>query len=101
MVEASANQEIVLGEEQENNQRRQMVSAAFRILKPRERDILIDRRLKDNPATLDELSKKHGISRERVRQIEARAFEKLQQAIKKQIDNPPILAALPSPSSDL
>ncbi|HMS44494.1 MAG TPA: sigma factor-like helix-turn-helix DNA-binding protein, partial [Alphaproteobacteria bacterium] len=53
------------------------------------------------PATLDELSKKHGISRERVRQIEARAFEKLQQAIKKQIDNPPILAALPSPSSDL
>lgn len=101
LVEASANQEIVLGEEQENNQRRQMVSAAFRILKPRERDILIDRRLKDNPATLDELSKKHGISRERVRQIEARAFEKLQQAIKKQIDNPPILAALPSPSSDL
>ncbi len=101
LVEASANQEIVLGEEQENNQRRQMVSAAFRILKPRERDILIDRRLKDNPATLDELSKKHGISRERVRQIEARAFEKLQQAIKKQIENPPILAALPSPSSDL
>ncbi|HMS44493.1 MAG TPA: RNA polymerase factor sigma-32, partial [Alphaproteobacteria bacterium] len=47
LVEASANQEIVLGEEQENNQRRQMVSAAFRILKPRERDILIDRRLKD------------------------------------------------------
>ncbi|MBL8686283.1 MAG: RNA polymerase sigma factor RpoH [Alphaproteobacteria bacterium] len=101
LVEASANQEIVLGEEQENNQRRQMVSTAFRILKPRERDILIDRRLKDNPATLDELSKKHGISRERVRQIEARAFEKLQQAIKKQIDNPPILAALPRPSSDL
>jgi RNA polymerase sigma-32 factor len=51
-------------------------------LTERERDILKERRLKDNPTTLEELSAKYGISRERVRQIEVRAFEKLQKAIK-------------------
>ena len=48
----------------------------------RERHILEERRLKDNPTTLEDLSQHYGISRERVRQIEVRAFEKLQKAIK-------------------
>lgn len=52
-------------------------------LKPREREILTERRLKDKPATLEELSKVYKISRERIRQIETRAFEKLQEIIQK------------------
>ena len=51
-------------------------------LNERERDILIERRLREEPTTLEDLSQKYGISRERVRQIEVRAFEKLQKAIK-------------------
>jgi RNA polymerase sigma-32 factor len=51
-------------------------------LTERERDILIERRLKEEPTTLEDLSQKYRISRERVRQIEVRAFEKLQKAIK-------------------
>jgi RNA polymerase sigma-32 factor len=51
-------------------------------LNERERHILAERRLKDNPTTLEDLSQHYGISRERVRQIEVRAFEKLQKAIK-------------------
>jgi RNA polymerase sigma-32 factor len=52
------------------------------ILNPRERRILVERRLKEEPATLDDLSKEFGISRERVRQIEVRAFEKIQRSIR-------------------
>ena len=54
----------------------------MKTLNQRERHILEQRRLKDEPATLEDLSKEYGISRERVRQIEVRAFEKLQKAIK-------------------
>jgi RNA polymerase sigma-32 factor len=50
------------------------------VLTPRERHILTERRLKDEPATLEDLSKVHGVSRERIRQIEVRAFERIQQA---------------------
>jgi RNA polymerase sigma-32 factor len=52
------------------------------VLNDRERHILAERRLKDEPLTLEELSQHYGISRERVRQIEVRAFEKLQRAVK-------------------
>jgi RNA polymerase sigma-32 factor len=52
------------------------------VLNPRERRILLERRLKDEPATLEDLSKEFGISRERVRQIEVRAFEKIQRSIR-------------------
>ena len=52
------------------------------MLNPRERHILIERRLKEEPTTLEDLSKEYNISRERVRQIEVRAFEKLQKAIR-------------------
>jgi RNA polymerase sigma-32 factor len=62
-----------------------LLSSALKTLNERERHILIERRLKDNPTTLEELSQQYGISRERVRQIEVRAFEKLQKAMKAQI----------------
>ena len=54
---------------------------SMEVLNEREKHILSERRLKDEPATLEQLSKVYGISRERVRQIEARAFEKLQKAM--------------------
>ena len=54
-------------------------------LNERERHILIERRLKDEPTTLEDLSQQYGISRERVRQIEVRAFEKLQKAMKNMV----------------
>jgi RNA polymerase sigma-32 factor len=82
LVDDSDSQEKVLGERQELNQRQTMLSAAMKGLNKRERHILTERRLKDEPTTLEELSQKYGISRERVRQIEVRAFEKLQKAMK-------------------
>jgi len=57
----------------------------LKTLNDRERHILIERRLKDEPTTLEELSQQYGISRERVRQIEVRAFEKLQKSMKTQV----------------
>jgi RNA polymerase sigma-32 factor len=82
LVDESDSQEKVLGEREELNQRQTMLSAAMKGLNKRERHILTERRLKDEPTTLEELSQKYGISRERVRQIEVRAFEKLQKAMK-------------------
>lgn len=76
------NQEVILGQEQELDHRRKMLTEAFSCLNERERHILQERRLKDDPATLEELSHEYGISRERVRQIEVRAFEKLQRAMR-------------------
>jgi RNA polymerase sigma-32 factor len=78
----SDNQEVMLGQEEELDHRRKMLTEAFRCLNERERHILQERRLKDDPATLEELSHEYGISRERVRQIEVRAFEKLQRAMR-------------------
>ena len=57
----------------------------MKILNPRERHILTERRLQEEPLTLEELSQEYGISRERVRQIEVRAFEKLQKAMKNMV----------------
>lgn len=62
--------------------RREMLASAMQTLTEREMHILTERRLTDEPATLETLSKEYGISRERVRQIEVRAFEKLQQAMR-------------------
>jgi RNA polymerase sigma-32 factor len=84
LVDESDSQEIVLAEQQELSKRRKLLSHAMRSLNARERHILTERRLKDEPTTLEDLSKEYGISRERVRQIEVRAFEKLQRAIKAQ-----------------
>jgi RNA polymerase sigma-32 factor len=78
----SVDQETVLGEQEEMEERRTLLSTAMEELNARERDILEARRLRDDPITLEDLSVKYGISRERVRQIEVRAFEKLQQRMK-------------------
>ena len=82
LVEEEPDQEVVYGETQELDQRRKLLKQAMAILSERERDILDERRLKDDPSTLEDLSKKYGISRERVRQIEVRAFVKVQKSIK-------------------
>ncbi|MDZ4738097.1 MAG: RNA polymerase sigma factor RpoH [Rhodospirillaceae bacterium] len=78
----SENQETELAEREELGLRNAMLSKAMKGLNPRERHILSERRLKDEPSTLEELSHVYGISRERVRQIEVRAFEKLQKSIR-------------------
>src|SRR5499426_2137558 len=78
----SESQETRLGERQELGLRRDLLEKAMTHLNDRERRILTERRLRDNPTTLEDLSQQYGISRERVRQIEVRAFEKLQKAIK-------------------
>jgi RNA polymerase sigma-32 factor len=82
LVDESESQETRLGESQELSRRREMLKGAMEQLNERERFILNERRLKDSPSTLEDLSQHYGISRERVRQIEVRAFEKLQKAIK-------------------
>tara|TARA_Y100000588_G_scaffold249006_1_gene263532 strand:+ start:566 stop:1453 length:888 start_codon:yes stop_codon:yes gene_type:complete len=82
LVDESESQEIVVAETEELTKRRALLQDALRTLKERERHILTERRLKDEPSTLEDLSQVYGISRERVRQIEVRAFEKLQKAIR-------------------
>lgn len=75
------SQETALVERQESSQRREMLAKAMDTLAEREQDILTRRRLTEPPVTLEDLSQEYGISRERVRQIEVRAMEKLQAAI--------------------
>ncbi|HEX6840395.1 MAG TPA: RNA polymerase sigma factor RpoH [Stellaceae bacterium] len=82
LVDDVSDQETNLSERQELGLRRDLLRAAMSHLTERERDILTERRLKEEPTTLEDLSQKYRISRERVRQIEVRAFEKLQKAIK-------------------
>ena len=87
LVDETPNQETTLGESEELGKRRDLLADAMQTLNDRERQILTERRLKDDPSTLEDLSKEFGISRERVRQIEVRAFEKLQKSIRNaQID---------------
>jgi RNA polymerase sigma-32 factor len=62
-----------------------MLQEAMKSLNKRERHILTERRLRDEPLTLEELSQEYGISRERVRQIEVRAFEKIQKSMKNMV----------------
>ena len=82
LVDDSESQEVVIAESEELTKRRALLQDALQTLKERERHIITERRLKDDPATLEDLSQVYGISRERVRQIEVRAFEKLQKAIR-------------------
>lgn len=85
LVDDAPNQEARLGESQELGQRKGMLAAALKQLTDRERHIIVERRLVDEPKTLEDLSAKYGISRERVRQIEVRAFDKLQKAMKNMV----------------
>ncbi len=80
--ENAVDQEQQLAETDELGKRRELLMAALETLTDRERHILEERRLKDDPTTLEDLSQVYNISRERVRQIEVRAFEKLQRSIK-------------------
>src|ERR1051325_4660954 len=84
LVDETKNQESRYADREELRGRKALLSGALKTLNERERHILIERRLKDNPTTLEDLSQQYGISRERVRQIEVRAFEKLQKAMKSQ-----------------
>jgi RNA polymerase sigma-32 factor len=82
LVDDSKDQETLLAESEELANRRAMLKESMQTLNERERHILTERRLQDAPTTLEELSQQYGISRERVRQIEVRAFEKLQKSIR-------------------
>jgi RNA polymerase sigma-32 factor len=82
LVDDRESQEDMLVEQDELENRRGMLGEALTVLNDRERRIFEARRLSDEPMTLEELSGEFGISRERVRQIEVRAFEKVQDAVK-------------------
>ncbi|WP_193182921.1 RNA polymerase sigma factor RpoH [Nisaea sediminum] len=82
LVDENESQEEVLAESEELDQRRKLLAVGMEALNERERHILTERRLLENPTTLEDLSQEYGISRERVRQIEVRAFEKLQKAMR-------------------
>ncbi|AVO45765.1 RNA polymerase sigma factor RpoH [Phreatobacter cathodiphilus] len=85
LADDSDSQEAVLAREEETDNRRLALTRALGVLNERERIIFEERRLKDDPITLEELAERFGVSRERVRQIEVRAFEKVQDAVVKSI----------------
>ena len=78
LVDKELDHDLKFAHHEEMSQRKDLLKDSIKVLNDREREILYSRRLNDNPSTLDELSKKYKISRERVRQIENKAFEKLQ-----------------------
>jgi RNA polymerase sigma-32 factor len=82
LVDNTPNQEAQMAEHEEFDHRRKALSGAMGVLNPRERRIFEARRLADEPMTLEDLAAEFGVSRERVRQIEVRAFEKVQSAVK-------------------
>ncbi|GBQ85705.1 RNA polymerase sigma factor RpoH [Asaia krungthepensis] len=86
LVDDQESQETTLGEAEEMSGRQALLTEAMKSLNERERHILTERRLKDEPSTLEELSHEYGVSRERIRQIEARAFEKLQKAMAAEVE---------------
>ncbi|HEX7390452.1 MAG TPA: RNA polymerase sigma factor RpoH [Acidiphilium sp.] len=85
LVDDADSQEDSIADREEMTGRRSLLAVALKTLNDRERHILIERRLKDEPTTLEDLSQHYNISRERVRQIEVRAFEKLQKSMKAQV----------------
>ena len=82
LIDDSESQEIVTAEAEELSKRRALLENAMGALNERERHIMTERRLSEDPLTLEALSKQYNISRERVRQIEVRAFEKLQKEVR-------------------
>jgi RNA polymerase sigma-32 factor len=85
LVDNSPNQEHILAENEQSDNRHQALISALGVLNDREKRIFEARRLADDPVTLEDLAAEFGVSRERVRQIEVRAFEKVQKAVKNQI----------------
>ena len=93
LADDSESQETVMAAHEELDNRRKALSSALGVLNERERRIFEARRLADDPVTLEELAEEFGVSRERVRQIEVRAFEKVQKAVKNKV------AAMETPSA--
>ena len=81
LVDENLDQELLLSQQQEYEDRKELLNSAMSILNEREAEIIKARRLSENPKTLEDLSSKFKISRERVRQIETKAFEKLQKSM--------------------
>jgi len=81
LVDDSLDQELVISQKQEYDDKKELLNNALKILNDREKEIITSRRLSEKPKTLEELSKKYKISRERIRQIETKAFEKLQKSM--------------------
>ncbi len=89
LIDETPDQETALGDSEEYEQRMQMVEDAMKVLNERERKIFAARRLRDKPLTLDQLAKEFNVSRERIRQIEVRAFEKVQDEVKANMQKQP------------
>ena len=100
LVDESASQEARMAESEESDNRRKALGEALSVLNERERRIFEARRLADDPMTLEDLAAEFGVSRERVRQIEVRAFEKVQKAVKNRVaamEAPPAVAGAATP----
>ena len=81
LVDDTLDQELIISQKQEYDDKKELLKDAMKILNEREKEIIEARRLSENPKTLEDLSKKYKISRERIRQIETKAFEKLQKSM--------------------
>jgi RNA polymerase sigma-32 factor len=81
LVDDSLDQELIISQKQEYEDKKELLGSAMKILNNREKEIITARRLSEEPKTLEELSQKYQISRERIRQIETKAFEKLQKSM--------------------
>jgi RNA polymerase sigma-32 factor len=81
LVDDQMDQELVLAQKQEYDEKKDLLKESIKILNDREREVIEARRLSENPKTLEQLSQKYKISRERIRQIETKAFEKLQKSM--------------------
>jgi RNA polymerase sigma-32 factor len=102
LADDTTDQETRLAESEESDNRRQALTDALTVLNDRERRIFEARRLADEPMTLEDLAAEFGVSRERVRQIEVRAFEKVQKAVKNRVaamEAPPVVPAAPAMSA--
>ena len=98
LADDTIDQETRLAEREEMGDRHALLQDAMKDLTDREREIITARRLQDDPATLEDLSQKYGVSRERVRQIEVRAFEKLQRGMQAAAKAAGSRGALPAPA---
>ena len=81
LVDDGLDQELIISQKQEYDDKKELLNNAIKMLNEREKEIIIARRLSEEPKTLEDLSKKYKISRERIRQIETKAFEKLQKSM--------------------